>query len=193
MSVFEVGDDVISVAGDRYIIEGGPFSGYVPWYAARAEDGVVHLIGQSALRPVEISVGDRVTWDGREYTVEAGPFQSSADSAPWYVVGWSGGHNTLTGHQLRRASAYSAASSSVETAETFEFRGVEYEIGARYCDSDGDVFVFKSELSGPHTRDGNNDRTPLGSEFRYLTEDCDEQWIWSLGEVVRMYGPLTKV
>ncbi|MFJ3588612.1 phiSA1p31-related protein [Streptomyces sp. NPDC090231] len=69
-------------------------------------------------------------------------------------------------------------------AATFEYGGVAYEYGQGYRDQDGDVFQFDTVLSG----DGSE--TPRG---RILYAGGTGGWMWSLEEVVRGYGPLTKV
>lgn len=70
-------------------------------------------------------------------------------------------------------------------ADTFEYEGVTYEMGATYQDRVGDKFTFEAGTAGPG-------ETPRGrfwdSNRGKFGDSC-----WTLSEVVDGWAPLTKV
>ncbi|MFE3144772.1 phiSA1p31-related protein [Streptomyces scopuliridis] len=70
------------------------------------------------------------------------------------------------------------------SADTFEYEGVTYELGAVYRDREGDHFKFEMPLSA--------DGTP-GGRSRYIDGSGFGGPHWTLAEVAGAYGPLTKV
>lgn len=69
--------------------------------------------------------------------------------------------------------------------DTCEFDGVTYEMGSVYRDQEGDLFKFETSLI---TVDG----TPRG-RLAYTDGSGFGGLNWSLAEVVKDFGPLTKV
>ncbi|WP_228973431.1 phiSA1p31-related protein [Streptomyces sp. DH12] len=76
--------------------------------------------------------------------------------------------------------------------DTYTYDGVVYDLSAQYRDVEGDIWEFSTELSGPDTLDHMNDGTPL-ARFRTGSSGFGRHWTFSLAEVTRNYGPLTKV
>ncbi|MFD4234270.1 phiSA1p31-related protein [Streptomyces sp. NPDC058542] len=89
-------------------------------------------------------------------------------------------HVELGGEDAR---VYAAEVTPVdELADGFEHQGTVYEYGVKYRDREGDLFEFRSRRSD----DGTN--TPEGR----IDFAAPDDWNWSLAEVVRDYGPITK-
>ncbi|MFE6493381.1 phiSA1p31-related protein [Streptomyces sp. NPDC057748] len=107
------------------------------------------------------------------------------------VAGMSSGYAMA---RVYRALTQPAAPEGATTAaETFEYKGITYEIGAIYRDAEGDHFDFRAELSAFDTPDCNADGTPIGRNRGQYADGKPNGWNWSLREVVENHGPLTKV
>jgi hypothetical protein len=184
---FKVGDKLVA----------GPFkSGYhgENIWVVEKPDGTHMTPTENSLTKVspvadEIRVGDRVrilhaTYAGRTHGM-TGTVTSSAevfrqdvrDHHPYCVRLDAGG--SVYVRDLEKID---------DPSTTYTHAGVTYDLTARYRDRDGDTFELSTEQrSTDATEDGNADGTPLGrySDSRY--------WAWSLAEVARCYGPLTRI
>ncbi|WP_097964567.1 phiSA1p31-related protein [Streptomyces sp. or20] len=92
-------------------------------------------------------------------------------------------HGSEVVRQVLGALRRPTAKQSAPTADTFEYDGVTYELGATYRDTEGDRFTFE--------RGTKSDGTPPGR--LHYADGSHGDTNWSLGEVVHNYGPLTKV
>ncbi|MYW28341.1 phiSA1p31-related protein [Streptomyces sp. SID2119] len=105
--------------------------------------------------------------------------EDEADALEALVLGESGAVMERIYRALRQTEPPAPA------ADTFEYDGVTYELGATYRDRVGDKFTFEAGTAGP-------DRTPRG---RFWDSDQGKfgDLTWTLREVVSSWAPLTKV
>lgn len=191
MSEFKVRDKVRVLAGGEGIVTYGPFNSTFDtckMYVVKQDGDDERAFQSGDLEPLpKFSVGDKVTSTEFEYgtgesEIVAGPFVGRhSDKAFWVTVGRDGKHATPFANSLTKVTEPDLVPID-EPAEGFEYAGVLYEYGALYQDREGDLFKFRSRRSD----DGTD--TPEGR----IDFAAPDDWNWSLAEVVRDYGPLTK-
>ncbi|MFB8071095.1 phiSA1p31-related protein [Streptomyces californicus] len=197
LPAFAVGDKVTldTRGGAQATVEYGPFDGenvYVVKLVKPPTDGnprtfttlasVMHAVTEPAL----VSVGTRVRVDRATYATGCHGRTAVVTSN---TETWRDYHDDT--HVYRVAmdgedgEVYAAEVTPIaESADGFEYEGVVYEYGALYRDREGDLFRFRSTLSG--------DGTPRGQAVFGPADDEGGAWHWSLAEVLSDYAPLIK-
>jgi len=155
-------------------------------YAVRTDDGVERSLRGDALKLRAVfTVGDIVTYDSHSAEIVGGPVVGIDSGEPLFLIKFTDGDHAGKG-AARRASQLTATG-----ADTYTHDGVTYDLTARYRDCEGDVYEFsRTERSIPGSADCQDDGSPVG---RMTAGWRPGVWNWSLAEVVRKYGPLTRV
>jgi hypothetical protein len=170
---FKVGDKVEHQSWGLGEIAFGPFEHFMGpnRYLMREEGSARHIFaeGDSMKPAAKFKVGDKVRgeYSGGVYTIKSGPYFNRGNE--WYVTETESGDVT---------SNSACDLSLVESADTYAYSGVTYDLSATYNDRDDEPWTFKR--FGDEVRGGCNG---------YAPSEVSEP----LESVVGLYGPLTRV
>ncbi|MFD9442126.1 phiSA1p31-related protein [Streptomyces sp. NPDC060001] len=188
---FKVGDKV-SQYGSTYTIHAGPFRGNAEWYAVEASDGkILHSTERALTLVIEpaknepVKVGDRVRVVKDDSMVRVGEFVgkigivqrlNSRSSRLPYDVKFD------VGQGARHESWNVAEVEKLDDPTTVTHDGITYDLTARYKDRDGDTWALRRDP---------DDESQVQMQ---MTPVVSGAWSgYTLGGVVRSYGPLRKI
>lgn len=198
-TTFAVGDVVTlsARAGARATVEYGPIdnepvylvklvsapSGHGRSRTFTAFASAMTKVDDRPLVPVGTRVRvDRATW-AEGYHGHTGAVTSNGEK----FLADEGDRHSYRVHMDDGGNVYAAEVTPVtdesDESDGFEYEGVTYEYGTTYKDVDGELFKFDRALS--------SDGTPRGMWVTQQGRGIGG-WLWSLSEVVRDFGPLTK-
>ncbi|MFE3144771.1 phiSA1p31-related protein [Streptomyces scopuliridis] len=186
---FAIGDKA-KMYGESNPVEiiGGPFTNrYHTWFAVRAEVGET-MASESDLTapptPAPIAVGDRVRVTEDDPYSRTGEFvgqrgtvrRLNGSSRLPYHVEFDAGQ----GAPHTRWNVTSVEKITDESADTYRYEGITYDLTAQYTDRDGDAWRF-ARVDGVVRGDWSGARNSITSEDS------------TLSYVVTRYGPMTKI
>ncbi|MCX4572308.1 phiSA1p31-related protein [Streptomyces sp. NBC_01571] len=193
---FKAGDKVTTTRPSmpQGTIVFGPYRSAVSngeWALVQAPDGTAVSVPASSLTLAPaFTIGETVEERamGRTVTIEAGPFKGLAGKDQYVVKFVNVGHHawvSATGLRKRPAPTTQLASWERElldgrSSRSVTYAGRPYSLDGEYTDRQGDVWKFNGRMS--------SDGTPLMECALYPVFDAT-----SLAEVVRSYGPLSRV
>jgi hypothetical protein len=183
---FAVGDKVTQSTGREGRLVAGPFNsrfGSHRFWVMELASGNHEAPVEDALTKVDepgIKVGDRVrvvhATHAEEQHGKLGTVTSTSET-------WTPRGSNLHPYRVNVDGEsgdgfYVERLERVDEADTYTHNGVDYDLSAKYRDTDGDVWKF--ERVGDEVRGNYRDRAV-------------EEWDDTLADVARAYGPLTRV
>jgi hypothetical protein len=182
LPTFAVGDKA-KMDGEREPVEilAGPYKNrYITWYTVKAEVGETTAAEDNLTAlPALVPVGTRVRVARATYAArrvgQVGTVDSNREDA---MIGYPKVAHPYLVSFPDGQDIYAAEVTPVdESADTYTYEGITYDLSAKYRDKDGDVWEF----TGEHHADGSPKVYFHGSGYD------------DLGDVVEAYGPLTKI